>query len=39
MIPTVGFIGCLLLAALLPISSVLIGAGVVAIGVLAYCLR
>jgi APA family basic amino acid/polyamine antiporter len=38
-IPTMGFIGCLLLAALLPVSSVLIGAGVVAIGVLAYCLR
>jgi APA family basic amino acid/polyamine antiporter len=38
-IPTMGFIGCLLLAAFLPVSSVLIGAGVVAIGVLAYCLR
>jgi APA family basic amino acid/polyamine antiporter len=38
-IPTMGFIGCLLLAALLPVSSVLIGAGVVAIGVLTYCLR
>jgi APA family basic amino acid/polyamine antiporter len=39
LIPTLGFIGCLVLAFLLPISSVLIGAGVVAVGALAYVLR
>jgi basic amino acid/polyamine antiporter, APA family len=38
-IPTLGFIGCLVLAFLLPISSVLIGAGVVAVGALAYAVR
>jgi APA family basic amino acid/polyamine antiporter len=38
-IPTLGFIGCLLLAFLLPLSSVLIGAGVVVIGALAYGVR
>jgi APA family basic amino acid/polyamine antiporter len=38
-IPTVGFIGCLVLAFLLPISSVLVGAAVVVIGAAAYCLR
>ena len=35
-IPTLGFIGCLVLAFLLPISSVLAGAAVVAIGAAAY---
>jgi basic amino acid/polyamine antiporter, APA family len=35
-IPTFGLIGCLLLAFLLPISSVLVGAAVVAIGAAAY---
>ena len=34
----IGLVGCVLLAVLLPISSVLIGSGVVAIGVLAYVL-
>jgi len=38
-IPTLGFIGCLLLAFLLPMSSVLVGAAVVAIGAAAYWLR
>jgi APA family basic amino acid/polyamine antiporter len=37
-IPGIGLVGCVLLAVLLPISSVLIGSGVVAIGVLAYVL-
>jgi basic amino acid/polyamine antiporter, APA family len=35
-IPAVGLIGCLVLAFLLPISSVLVGAAVVAIGAAAY---
>src|SRR4029077_13783005 len=35
-IPAIGFVGCLLLAFLLPISSVLVGAAVVAIGAAAY---
>jgi basic amino acid/polyamine antiporter, APA family len=38
-IPTLGLVGCLVLAFLLPISSVLIGAGVVAVGALAYAVR
>jgi APA family basic amino acid/polyamine antiporter len=38
-IPTVGLAGCLLLAFLLPVSSVLIGAGVVLLGGLAYGAR
>ena len=38
-IPTVGLAGCLLLAVLLPISSVLLGTGVVLIGALGYWLR
>ena len=38
-IPFIGLVGCLLLAFLLPVSSVLIGAGVVFIGALAYALR
>jgi APA family basic amino acid/polyamine antiporter len=38
-IPALGFAGCLVLAFLLPISSVLVGAGVVAIGLLAYAVR
>jgi APA family basic amino acid/polyamine antiporter len=35
-IPAVGLIGCLVLAVLLPVSSVLVGAGVVAVGAAAY---
>ncbi len=38
-IPAVGLAGCVLLAALLPIASVLVGAGVVLIGMLAYGFR
>ena len=38
-IPTVGFVGCLLLAFQLPVSSVLVGAAVVAIGAVAYVVR
>ncbi len=38
-IPTVGFIGCLVLAFLLPLSSVLVGAAVVLIGAIVYSLR
>jgi APA family basic amino acid/polyamine antiporter len=38
-IPAIGFVGCLLLAFLLPLSSVLVGAGVVAIGAIAYAAR
>ena len=38
-IPAVGVAGCALLAVLLPISSVLVGAGVVLIGTLAYGFR
>ena len=38
-IPAVGLAGCLLLAVLLPISSVLVGAGVVLIGALVYGVR
>ena len=38
-IPAVGLTGCMLLAVLLPISSVLVGAGVVLIGALAYGVR
>ncbi len=38
-IPTVGLIGCLLLAILLPLSSVLVGTGVVLVGALVYCVR
>jgi APA family basic amino acid/polyamine antiporter len=38
-IPAIGFVGCLVLAFLLPVSSVVIGAGVVMIGVVAYLLR
>ena len=36
MIPTIGFIGCLVLAFLLPVPSVLVGVAVVAIGAAAY---
>jgi basic amino acid/polyamine antiporter, APA family len=39
LIPVLGLIGCLTLAILLPISSVLVGAGVVIIGALGYWLR
>ena len=35
-IPTLGLVGCLVLAVLLPVSSVLVGTGVVVLGVLAY---
>jgi APA family basic amino acid/polyamine antiporter len=35
-IPTIGLIGCVVLAVLLPLSSVLVGAGVVAVGAAAY---
>ena len=38
-IPFIGLIGCLVLAFLLPVSSVLIGATVVAVGVVAYVVR
>jgi APA family basic amino acid/polyamine antiporter len=38
-IPAIGLIGCLVLAFLLPVSSVLIGAAVVAVGVVAYVVR
>jgi basic amino acid/polyamine antiporter, APA family len=38
-IPTVGLAGCLLLAFSLPLSSVLVGAGVVLVGVVAYWVR
>jgi basic amino acid/polyamine antiporter, APA family len=38
-IPAIGLAGCVLLAVLLPMSSVLIGAGVVLIGALAYGIR
>ena len=39
MIPIAGLIGCVVLAVLLPITSVLVGAGVVLIGALGYWLR
>ena len=35
-LPAAGLAGCLLLAFLLPLTSVLVGAGVVAVGALAY---
>jgi APA family basic amino acid/polyamine antiporter len=38
-IPTIGLIGCLVLAILLPLTSVLVGAGVVAVGAAAYAVR
>ena len=38
-IPAIGLAGCLLLAFLLPVSSVLVGAAVVAIGAAAYWIR
>jgi APA family basic amino acid/polyamine antiporter len=38
-IPTIGLIGCLVLAFLLPLSSVLVGGAVVAIGAIVYSLR
>jgi basic amino acid/polyamine antiporter, APA family len=38
-VPSVGLAGCLLLAFLLPLSSVAVGAGVVVVGALAYFLR
>jgi APA family basic amino acid/polyamine antiporter len=39
LIPAAGLAGCILLAVLLPIGSVLVGAGVVLIGALGYWLR
>jgi APA family basic amino acid/polyamine antiporter len=39
LIPAAGLAGCILLAVLLPIGSVLVGAGVVLIGALGYLLR
>jgi APA family basic amino acid/polyamine antiporter len=38
-IPSVGLAGCLVLAFLLPVSSVLVGTGVVLLGTLAYGVR
>ncbi|MFG1933178.1 APC family permease [Mycobacterium sp. NPDC048908] len=38
-IPGLGLVGCLMLAVLLPVSSVLVGAVVVAIGAVAYTVR
>jgi APA family basic amino acid/polyamine antiporter len=38
-IPAIGFGGCLLLAFLLPVSSVAVGAAVVAIGAAAFWIR
>jgi APA family basic amino acid/polyamine antiporter len=38
-IPAIGFVGCLVLAFLLPISSVFVGAAVVAIGAAAYAVN
>ena len=38
-IPVIGLAGCLLLAVLLPVSSVLVGVGVVLLGALAYGVR
>ena len=39
MIPAVGLTGCVLLAVLLPVSSVLVGAGVVLLGAVGYAVR
>jgi basic amino acid/polyamine antiporter, APA family len=39
MIPAIGLAGCLLLAFSLPLSSVIIGTGVVAVGAAAYAVR
>jgi APA family basic amino acid/polyamine antiporter len=39
LIPAIGLAGCVLLAVMLPITSVLVGAGVVLIGALGYWLR
>jgi basic amino acid/polyamine antiporter, APA family len=38
-IPSIGLAGCVLLAVLLPVSSVLVGAGVVLLGTIAYTIR
>ena len=38
-VPAVGLAGCLLLAVTLPVSSVLVGSGVVVVGMVAYGLR
>ena len=38
-IPTIGLAGCLLLAFLLPVTSVAVGTAVVAIGAAAYLIR
>jgi APA family basic amino acid/polyamine antiporter len=39
LIPAIGLAGCVLLAVMLPITSVLVGAGVVLIGALGYWMR
>jgi APA family basic amino acid/polyamine antiporter len=39
LIPAIGLAGCVLLAVMLPITSVVVGAGVVLIGALGYWLR
>jgi APA family basic amino acid/polyamine antiporter len=39
LIPSLGLVGCLLLAFMLPVSAVAVGAGVVLVGALAYALR
>jgi len=39
LIPAAGLAGCILLAVLLPIGSVLVGTGVVLTGALSYWLR
>lgn len=38
-IPAIGLAGCLLLAFTLPVSAVIVGSGVVAVGIVAYGLR
>jgi APA family basic amino acid/polyamine antiporter len=38
-IPSIGLAGCVLLAVLLPVGSVLVGAGVVLLGTIAYTIR
>ncbi len=39
LIPVLGLVGCVLLAAMLPVTSVLTGAGVVVLGALVYAVR
>jgi APA family basic amino acid/polyamine antiporter len=38
-IPTIGLLGCVLLAVLLPVASVIVGAGVVLVGIAIYGVR